>query len=113
MQEDGTIYALTGGDAPRYGGGSLATLPMENLLADAEIPGIDDEFFVIIPDPEHHRCFVPYLLLFLIRDTRWMIFVKKYTIVRKNICIRLILLHFRNVLSSILKQTESDYLKIL
>lgn len=44
MQEDGTIYALTRGDAPRYGGGSLATLPMENLLADAEIPGIDDEF---------------------------------------------------------------------
>ena len=65
MQEDGTIYALTRGDAPRYGGGSLATLPMENLLADAEIPGIDDEFFVIIPDPEHHRCFVPYLFVVL------------------------------------------------
>ena len=50
---------------PRYGGGSLATLPMENLLADAEVEGIDDEFFVIVPDPEHHRCFVPYLFVVL------------------------------------------------
>ena len=65
MAEDGTIYALTRGAAPRYGGGELATLPMENLLADAEIPGIDDEFFVIIPDEEHHRCFVPYLFVVL------------------------------------------------
>ena len=38
---------------------------MENLLADAEFPGIDDEFFVIIPDEEHHRCFVPYLFVVL------------------------------------------------
>lgn len=65
MTEDGTIYALTRGEAPRYGGGSLATLPMENLLADAEVEGIDDEFFVIVPDPEHHRCFVPYLFVVL------------------------------------------------
>lgn len=65
MTEDGTIFALTRGNAPRYGGGDLATLPMENLLADAEIPGIDDEFFVIIPDEEHHRCFVPYLFVVL------------------------------------------------
>lgn len=65
MAEDGTIYALTRGEAHRYGGGELATLPMENLLADAEIPGIDDEFFVIMPDLEHHRCFVPYLFVVL------------------------------------------------
>lgn len=65
MEEDGTIYALTRGSAPRYGGGELATLPMENRLADAEIPGIDDEFFIIIPDVEHHRCFVPYLFVVL------------------------------------------------
>jgi len=65
MEEDGTIYALTRGSAPRYGGGELATLPMENRLADAEIPGIDDEFFVIIPDADHHRCFVPYLFVVL------------------------------------------------
>ena len=65
MAEDGTLYALTRGCAPRFGGGDLATLPMENLLADANIEGIDDEFFVIIPDPDHHRCFVPYLFVIL------------------------------------------------
>ena len=65
MTEDGTIFELTRGSAPRYGGGDLATLPMENLLADAKIEGIDDEFFVIIPDEEHHRCFLPYLFVVL------------------------------------------------
>lgn len=65
MAEDGTIYALTRGSAQRYGGGELMTLPMENRLADANIPGIDDEFFVIIQDPEHHHCFVPYLFVVL------------------------------------------------
>lgn len=65
MTDDGTIFALTRGSAPRYGGGNLATLPMENRLADANISGIKDEFFVIIPDQEHHRCFVPYLFVVL------------------------------------------------
>lgn len=65
MAEDGTFFALTRGKAPRYEGGDLATLPMENRLADANIKGIDDEFFVIIPDEEHHRCFVPYLFVVL------------------------------------------------
>ena len=65
MTEDGTIYTLTRGCATRYGGGELATLPMENRLADAEIEGIDDEFFVITEDPEHHHCFVPYLFVVL------------------------------------------------
>lgn len=65
MDESGNIFALTRGSAPRFGGGDLATLPMENLLADASIDGIEDEFFVIIPDPNHHRCFVPYLFVVL------------------------------------------------
>lgn len=65
MTEDGTVYALTRGKAPRYGGGNLATLPMENKLADAQIPGIDDEFFVIFPDPDHEWCFLPYLFVVL------------------------------------------------
>ncbi len=65
MLEDGTIYTLTRGSAQRYGGGELMTLPMENRLADANIEGIDDEFFVIIQDPEHHHCFVPYLFVVL------------------------------------------------
>ena len=40
-------------------------MPMENRLADAEVEGIDDEFFVIVQDPEHHRCFIPYLFVVL------------------------------------------------
>lgn len=65
MNEDGVVYALTRGKAPRYGGGDLATLPMENLIADAEIPGIDDEFFVVVPDCDHPGCFLPYLYVIL------------------------------------------------
>ena len=38
---------------------------MENRLADAEIEGIKDEFFVIVPDTEHHHHFLPYLYLVL------------------------------------------------
>ena len=65
MNEDGVIYVLTRGKAPRYGGGDLATLPMENVVADADIPGIDDEFFVIVPDVEHTGFFLPYLFVVL------------------------------------------------
>lgn len=66
MDENGTLYVLTRGDAQRYGGGQLATLPMENILANAEIAGIDDEFFVIYPDPEHEGFFLPYLYIVLL-----------------------------------------------
>jgi len=48
-----------------HGGGDLATLPMENVVADADIPGIDDEFFVIVPDVEHTGFFLPYLFVVL------------------------------------------------
>lgn len=65
MDEDGVLYALNRGDARRYGGGELAVLPMENRLADAEIEGIDDEFFVLIDDPEHEGCTLPYLYVVL------------------------------------------------
>lgn len=65
MNEDGVIYTLTRGHSSRYRGGELATLPMENLVADAEIEGIDDEFFVIIPDDKHPGYFLPYLYVIL------------------------------------------------
>lgn len=65
MNEDGVIYVQTRGKAPRYGGGDLATLPMENIVADANIEGIDDEFFVLVPDGEHTGCFLPYLYVVL------------------------------------------------
>ncbi|MCD8085848.1 MAG: acyl--CoA ligase [Clostridiales bacterium] len=65
MNEDGVFYVLTRGSSPRYQGGDLATLPMENLVADANIEGIEDEFFVIAPDEEHPGCFLPYLYVVL------------------------------------------------
>lgn len=65
MNEDGVIYVQTRGKAPRFGGGDLATLPMENRLADADIKGIDDEFFVVVPDKKHNGYFLPYLYVVL------------------------------------------------
>lgn len=67
MNEDGVIYTMTRGSAPRFGfeNGELATLPMENRLADANIEGIEDEFFVIVPDGEHRHNFLPYLYVVL------------------------------------------------
>lgn len=65
MNEDGVIYVMTRGSSPRYGGGDLAVQPMENLVADAQIEGIDDEFFVVAPDDEHAGFFLPYLYVVL------------------------------------------------
>lgn len=65
MDEDGVIYTLTRGESPRFGGGDLCIQPMENLVADAEIEGIDDEFFVNVPDLEHPGYYVPYLYVVL------------------------------------------------
>ncbi|MCD8110521.1 MAG: acyl--CoA ligase [Clostridiales bacterium] len=65
MNEDGVVYVLTRGHAPRFGGGDMATFPMENRLADAKIEGIKDEFFVLAPDHEHDGCFLPYLFVVL------------------------------------------------
>ncbi len=65
MDEDGVIYVLNRGYAPRYGGGDLAVLPMENLVANARIDGIDDEFFVLLDDDEHPGYYVPYLYVVL------------------------------------------------
>ncbi|MDY2681027.1 MAG: class I adenylate-forming enzyme family protein [Lentihominibacter sp.] len=65
MAEDGNLHTLTRGKAPRFGGGDLATLPMENLVADANIEGIDDEFFVVVPDEEHPGYFLPYMYVML------------------------------------------------
>lgn len=65
MDEDGVIYVLNRGEALRYGGGELAVLPMENLVANARIKGIDDEFFVLIDDKDHPGYYVPYLYVVL------------------------------------------------
>lgn len=63
MNEDGVIYILTREKTPRFNGGDLAILPMENVVADLQINGIKDEFFVIVPDNEHQGCFLPYLFV--------------------------------------------------
>ncbi|WFF73248.1 class I adenylate-forming enzyme family protein [Proteiniclasticum sp. QWL-01] len=63
MNEDGVIFVMTRGKSPRYDGGDLASLPMENAVADLEIDGIKDEFYVIVPDGEHPGCFLPYLFI--------------------------------------------------
>ena len=65
MEEDGSVHAFTRGAAPRYGGGDLATLQMENLVADANIAGIHDEFFVVAPDNKHSGYYLPYLYVML------------------------------------------------
>ncbi|MCD8020199.1 MAG: AMP-binding protein [Clostridiales bacterium] len=65
MDEDGVIYSLNRGFTTRYGGGNLAVLPMENLVADAEIEGIKDEFSVLIDDDEHPGYTLPYLYVVL------------------------------------------------
>lgn len=66
MDEDGVIYTMTRGESPRFGGGDLPIQPMENLVADAEIEGIDDEFFVNVPDEDHPGYFLPYLYVVLL-----------------------------------------------
>lgn len=65
MDEDGVIYVLNRNETFRYGGGSLAILQMENLLADARIKGIDDEFFVLCEDEAHPGYFLPFLYVVL------------------------------------------------
>ena len=65
IDEDGHIYTVGRGTNKRYGGGFLDVLPMENMLADANIPGIEDQFFVNIPDQEHEGYQEPYLYVVL------------------------------------------------
>lgn len=65
MDEDGVIYTRGRGTSKRYGGGFLDILPMENLLADAQIEGLEDEFFVNIPDANHEGYLEPHLYVVL------------------------------------------------
>ncbi len=65
INEDGVVFTMGRGNAQRYGGGHLCEITMENRLADARIPGISDEFFLTVIDPEHPDSHVPYLYLIL------------------------------------------------
>lgn len=71
MNEDGVVYALGRGLAKRYNPENpdksrrLVEIAMENLISDAQIPGLIDSFFVITRDPENEGYFVPYLYVVL------------------------------------------------
>lgn len=65
VTEDGIFYMLTRGKTDRFEGGELIGLSMENKVVDAEIEGIIDEFFVIIPDGKHPGYFLPYMYVVL------------------------------------------------
>ena len=65
MNEDGVIFTRGRGTSKRYGGGFLDILPMENLLADAQIEGLEDEFFVNVPDANHEGYLEPHLYVVL------------------------------------------------
>lgn len=59
MNQFGELFVYCRGLNKRYGGGYLYTTVMENKVVD--IKGVDDCFFVIVPDKDHEDCFVPYL----------------------------------------------------
>lgn len=65
VNSDGVFHVLNRGPAKRFGGGNLFTLSMENILADAEIEGIEDEFFITVKDELHPGYYLPYLYLVL------------------------------------------------
>lgn len=65
VNEDGVFFVLNRGSMERFGGGQLVGLIMENLVGDAQIEGVKDEFFVIAPDHEHEGYFLPYLYVVL------------------------------------------------
>ena len=61
MNADGELFVYSRGLNHRYGGGILFTTVMENKII--ETPGVDDCYFVIVPDKEHEGFFLPYLYI--------------------------------------------------
>lgn len=66
INEDGVVFALGRGLNKRYDpdpekAERLVDVMLENLVCDAEIPGLKDCFFVIRPDKEHDGYSVPYM----------------------------------------------------
>ena len=79
MDEDGHIRNAGRGSNRRFSGGFLDFLIMENRIADAQIPGVRDQFFVNVPDLEHEGYLLPYLYVVLedgvsIEDIRSAVF---------------------------------------
>ena len=65
MNEDGELFVLGRGFTPRYGGGNLESLTIDNKVADANIEGIKDHFSVIAPDENHPGFYEPFLFVVL------------------------------------------------
>ena len=66
MNEDGVVFTLGRGFAKRYHEdpaqrNRLVDVMLENLVCDANIPGLNDCFFVVRPDKEHEGYHVPYM----------------------------------------------------
>ena len=66
MNEDGVVFTLGRGFAKRYHEdpaqrNRLVDVMLENLVCDANIPGLADCFFVVRPDKQHEGFFVPYM----------------------------------------------------
>ncbi|MBQ1996237.1 MAG: acyl--CoA ligase, partial [Clostridia bacterium] len=59
MNQFGELFVYGRGLNKRFGGGYLYTTVMENKIVD--VKGVEDCFFVIVPDKENEGCFVPYL----------------------------------------------------
>ena len=102
---------LNRGAAFRYGGGELAVLPMENRLADAKIPGIRDEFFVLIEDEDHDGYFVPYLYVVLEDGYSVDDIIDDVQSFWNHICFQLKYWQSMKDLSSTLRQTALNCLK--
>ena len=65
VNEDGVVFTKSRGSSKCFKGGFLDLLPMENAVADANIEGIVDQFFVNVPDTQHEGYFNPYLFVVL------------------------------------------------
>ena len=65
MNEEGIVFVLTRGNLTRFGGGQLIDLVMENKVVDANIEGIEDEFFVVVPDKQNEGFYLPYMYVIL------------------------------------------------
>lgn len=70
INEDGILYLLGRGYYKRFCGEGqkhkrLVEIVMENVISDAQIPGINDAFFVFRPDADHEGFYLPYLFVVL------------------------------------------------
>lgn len=69
ITEDGNVCILWRGLTKRFGNGYLFPLEMENRVA--EIPGVKDNIFIVVPDAEHPGFHLPYAYVVLEEDAKF------------------------------------------